>query len=145
MSQSSDSQGSAQRGIEPPRDQAEPDGSADFVADPRIGTVIGDRYRIDRIIGVGGMGVVYQGHHLLMDKPVAVKMLRSETGIEKVATERFKQEAQLASRLSHTNVVAVHDYGFNAGSPYIVTDLVGGQSLAEILDQESGIAPDPAI
>ena len=103
-------------------------------ADPLVGRVIGERYRLDGRIGVGGMGAVYLAEHTLMKKAVAIKLLHSELGQVDEAVRRFEREAQSASRLSHPNIIAVTDFGRAAtGEFYLVMEYIRGHSLAEVL------------
>ncbi len=96
--------------------------------------LLSNRYRLDSELGQGGMGVVYRGHDTLLDRPVAVKLLRdgSPDAPGQEAHSRLLREAQAAARLNHPNSVATYDIG--AGSspdsqPFIVMELVEGQSL----------------
>ena len=84
-------------------------------ADPLLGTTIDGRYAIEARLGEGGMGVVYKARHVLIDKPVAIKMLRAEVASQPDVVKRFLLEAQLASRVKHPNVVDISDYGQLAG------------------------------
>ena len=102
--------------------------------DPSVGKVIGERYRLLGRIGEGGMGAVYRAEHTLMKKVVAVKLLHSELGQVDEAVRRFEREAQSASRLSHTNIVAVTDFGRAAtGEFFLVMEYVPGHSLADAI------------
>ena len=93
-----------------------------------IGTWVNSRYRIDAEIGRGGMGVVYRGHDTLLDRGVAVKVL-SESGLGTEGRARLLREAQAAAQLNHPNIVSVYDAGEADGTPYIVMELVDGESL----------------
>jgi len=96
----------------------------------RVGTVIGGRYRIDEIIGSGGMGVVYSGAHTWTERPVAVKVLSVEHLEEERAVRRFFQEAKTAAKLHHPSVVDVLDMGETRdGAPFLVLELLTGESL----------------
>ena len=112
--------------------------------DPILGKTIG-RYVIDRFIGEGGMGRVYEAHHAtLANKRYAVKVLLGDAGATPSMRKRFAREAESASRLVHPNVVGVIDYGATEGGlPYIVMDFVDGQSLAELID--SGPMPPARV
>jgi tetratricopeptide (TPR) repeat protein/predicted Ser/Thr protein kinase len=93
-----------------------------------IGTTLQDRYRLDAELGRGGMGVVYRAHDTLLDRTVAVKVL-SDTGLGTQGRARLLREAQAAARLNHANIVTVHDAGQFNDSPFIVMELVEGQTL----------------
>ena len=79
-----------------------------------IGTVIADRYRIDKLLGEGGMGAVYLAEHVLMRKRVALKLLHADMSGDEEILGRFKREAQAAARVSHPNVAAATDFGQTA-------------------------------
>lgn len=104
--------------------------------DPRVGTVVGERYRLLEPIGEGGMGAVYRAEHILMKKVVALKLLHAETGQMEDAGRRFEREAQSASRLNHLHIVSVTDFGRSqTGELFLVMEFVAGQSLADAIEQ----------
>ncbi len=104
--------------------------------DPRVGTVVGERYRLLASIGEGGMGAVYRAEHILMKKVVALKLLHAEMGQMEEAGRRFEREAQSASRLNHLHIVSVTDFGRNhTGELFLVMEFVDGQSLADAIDE----------
>ncbi len=98
------------------------------------GQVLGN-VRLDKFLGEGAMGVVYQGHHLTLGLDVAVKVLKVDTanGVAHRYTERFRREAQMAARLNHPGIVRVLDFGEKDGVPYMVMELVNGFSFEEYL------------
>jgi serine/threonine-protein kinase len=107
---------------------------ADAARDPRVGTVVGERYRVLARIGEGGMGAVFRAEHILMKKVVALKLLHAEMGQVEEAARRFEREAQSASRLNHPNIISVTDFGRNhTGELFLVMEFVAGESLAEVL------------
>jgi serine/threonine-protein kinase len=92
------------------------------------GAVIADTYRIERVLGEGGMGLVYEASHLRVPKRVAVKMLRSTPDPQQLA--RFRQEAEVASRLQHPGIVDVIDFNtLPNGAAYLVMEMLDGESL----------------
>ncbi len=93
-----------------------------------IGTLLQDRYRLDADLGMGGMGGVYRAHDALLDRDVAVKLL-SASGLGTEGRERMLREAQAIAKLNHANIVQVHDAGQLDGTPFIVMELVEGESL----------------
>jgi ABC-type oligopeptide transport system substrate-binding subunit len=93
-----------------------------------IGTTLQNRYRLDAEIGRGGMGVVYRAHDTLLERDVAVKVL-SEATLGSEGRARLLHEAQSAAQLNHPNIVSIHDVGEADGSPFIVMELVEGESL----------------
>src|SRR6267378_6492808 len=82
--------------------------------DPLIGRIIENKYRIDTLIGAGGMGAVYQAHRLLIGDEVAIKILHTERVIDPHASERFRREARAAARLKHPNAVSIYDFGVSS-------------------------------
>lgn len=111
-----------------------------------INTVLGERYRIDEMIGVGGMGIVYRATHVAIGKPMAIKVLRKRHAQKESVAKRFAQEAQLSSKIKHPNVVDIVDYGETPqGCPYYVMEFMDGHSLAWEVDNRGRINPDRAI
>jgi len=100
--------------------------------DTLVGTVLGDRYRLEMRVGEGGMGVVYQAEHLALKTKVAVKVLVRSAG--EISRKRFLLEAQMASKVRHPNVVYLADYGLLPdGRPYLVMEFLRGPTLADAL------------
>ncbi|HET7541335.1 MAG TPA: serine/threonine-protein kinase [Polyangiaceae bacterium] len=100
--------------------------------DPRIGTLLAERYRIDALVGEGGMGRVYSAEHVLMRKRLAVKVLRRElTNVPEVVA-RFEREAMAAGNIEHPNVAGATDFGKLAdGAVFLVLEFVSGRSLRD--------------
>ncbi|HEX3596101.1 MAG TPA: protein kinase, partial [Polyangiaceae bacterium] len=114
--------------------------------DPLIGTVIGERYRVDEKLGVGGMGAVYRGEHVLMRKPVAVKVLHREMTTMTEVVKRFELEAIAAGRIDHPNVTVATDFGkLEDGSFYLVLEYVPGRSLTELIRTEAPLSVDRTL
>ena len=91
-------------------------------------------YRILRRIGEGGMGIVYEAEQATPRRRVALKVLRPSIASTR-ALRRFEVEAQAASTLNHPNIVAIHDIGSHEGAPYVVQELLEGETLRERLDE----------
>ncbi|MGY1698271.1 serine/threonine protein kinase [Geodermatophilus sp. SYSU D00766] len=112
---------------------------------------LGDRYELQELIATGGMGQVWRGRDQLLQRPVAVKVLRSEYADDPVFLERFRCEARHAAALSHPNIAAVLDYGESddAGTgehlAYLVMELVDGAPLSELLAVDGPLEPDAAL
>ena len=114
---------------------------AEAARDPRVGTVVGERYRVLGRIGEGGMGAVFRAEHILMKKVVALKLLHTDVGQVEEAARRFEREAQSASRLNHPNIVSVTDFGRNhTGELFLVMEFVAGESLADVLAREGRLS-----
>jgi predicted Ser/Thr protein kinase len=101
------------------------------------------RYEVVGKIAKGGMGVVFKVRHPGLDRLFALKVLAQGEDADEEVLERFRREAKTAARLDHPNIVRVHDAGTEDGFPYIVMDLVEGESLAKLLKEE-GVAPRKA-
>jgi serine/threonine-protein kinase len=115
-------------------------------ADPLIGKLIGDRYRIDEKLGVGGMGAVYRGEHVLMRKPVAVKVLHREMTTMTEVVKRFELEAIAAGRIDHPNVTVATDFGkLEDGAFYLVLEYVPGKSLTELIRAEAPLSVERTL
>lgn len=111
-----------------------------------VGTLLADRYEILSLIGEGGMSVVYKGRHQLMDRLVAVKMLKAHLVTNTSILKRFQQEAKAISYLTHPNIVSVFDFGIlPQGQPYLVMDYLQGISLDDAIEQENGLKVERAI
>ncbi|HEV2762323.1 MAG TPA: protein kinase, partial [Pyrinomonadaceae bacterium] len=107
----------------------------------RPGTrLIADRYRLDRLLGRGGMGAVYAGTHVELERPAAIKLLLPDLVSDAQALERFRREARAAARLNHPNVADTYDYGIlPGGEAYIVMELVEGQTLREYINASGAL------
>jgi hypothetical protein len=114
--------------------RAQPDSSAAFRGPVEISLPCWfGRYELIRVIGCGGMGVVYEARQLGLDRSVALKLtLRNGAGESSIARTRFQREAQAAAALRHPNIVAIHEFGEHEGQPFFSMDLVEGISLAEL-------------
>ncbi len=99
-----------------------------------VGEVVAGRYQVGTLVGRGGMAAVWVGRDLLLDRPVAIKQLSGAGLAEPMAAERFEREARSVAQLAHPNVVAVHDYGTVGGEPYLIMELVAGETVATMLD-----------
>ncbi|HEU5452052.1 MAG TPA: tetratricopeptide repeat protein [Terriglobales bacterium] len=112
---------------------------------PALDTVdFGPRYRIDRLLGQGGMGAVYKAYDKELDRPVALKLIRPDLATEPQAMGRFKQELLLASKISHKNILRIHDLGEANGVKFISMAYVHGQDLHGLL-QRGRLTVDEAL
>jgi serine/threonine protein kinase/Tol biopolymer transport system component len=98
----------------------------------RAGQSIGP-YKIISLVGAGGMGEVYRAHDSRLGRDVALKLLPHSLAIGPESVRRFQQEARAASALNHPNILAIHDIGEHEGSPYIVSELLEGETLRQKL------------
>lgn len=105
--------------------------------DSLVGQTLAEKYSIEELIKSGGMGSVYRGKHVLMDKTVAVKVLRTSLAVDDVVVARFSREAKAASRISHPHAVSVTDFGESEnGVVFLVMEYLDGQTLKEIIKHE---------
>ena len=106
--------------------------------EPKAGNVIANKYRLERLAGRGGMGVVWQASHTELGTTVAVKMLAAEAARDPGALQRFRREARAAAALRCPHVVDVRDFGLADGVPYIVMEYLEGESLSARLARTPG-------
>src|SRR5271170_6981931 len=106
--------------------------------------VFSERYELNHLIARGGMAQVYLAKDLLLDRPVAVKVLFPELSIDRTFVERFRREAQAAANLSHPNIVPVFDWGEDGGTYFIVMEFIDGRPLSSILRTAGPLHPDRA-
>lgn len=113
--------------------------------DSLIGTVLAGKYRVDARLNEGGMGSVYQGTHMLMEKTVAIKVLRPSLAADEKIVARFSREARAASRISHPNALSVTDFGEDDnGIVFLVMEFLSGQTLKQLIRDE-GPLPLPRV
>src|SRR5436190_7346055 len=102
-------------------------------------------YRIEELIGQGGMGVVYRAYDLRLKRTVALKLVTPELALDDRFRERFARETELTMSLEHPNVVPIHDAGEVAGRLYLAMRLVAGTDLRRLLRSEGPLEPDRAL
>jgi serine/threonine-protein kinase len=105
-------------------------------------SLVNSRYRVVRRLGDGGMAIVYLGHDLLLGRDVAIKTLRPQFAADPAFRARFEREARAAASLSHPNIIDVYDVGEDDGVPFIVMELVRGQTLKQIIAADAPFHPD---
>jgi len=114
--------------------------------DPMIGRLLAGRYRIDKRIGRGGMGAVYSGHHIKMNRTTAIKILSSDLANNEEYVTRFEREAEMASRIDHPNAVAIYDFGeAEDGLVYIAMEFIEGEPLSKIIEREGPMPLDRVV
>jgi len=111
-------------------------------AEALVGQTLGDRYRLDAVLGIGAMGAVYRAYHVGLEREVAVKLLHSDLMSSSEMRTRFSREAAAISKLDHPNCVRVSDYGNDDQYQYLVMELLEGKSLGDDL-YERGEEPVP--
>jgi predicted Ser/Thr protein kinase len=114
--------------------------------DPLIGRVIDGRYRVEKILGEGGMGVVYAITHAVLGKRMALKVLRGDMARDSDVVQRFVQEAQSATQIGHQNIIDISDFGrLPDGSVYFVMEFLDGSSLTKLIARGGSIPTVTAI
>jgi serine/threonine protein kinase len=114
--------------------------------DPLVGQLLGGRYKILRKIGEGGMGIVYEAEHVMIEKRVGLKVLREDFSSREDVVERFRQEAKSASRIGHPNIIDISDFGVTPqGANYFVMELLSGHDLATELEKKGPLSARRAI
>ena len=109
--------------------------------DALLGKTLANKYRIDARISVGGMGTVYRGTHVLMDKTVAIKVLRPSLAADEKIVARFSREARAASRISHPNALSVTDFGEDEnGTVFLVMEFLSGKTLKQVIRDEGPLS-----
>ncbi len=110
--------------------------------DPLVGRTLDGRYRIEAVLGEGGMGLVYRARHSTLNKPLAIKVLRPEVSRDAEVMERFKQEAQSASAIGNYHIIDISDFGvLPDGSTYFVMEFLDGIALTKVIEEQQPIAP----
>ena len=111
--------------------------------DPLLGQTLAGKYLIEELIKTGGMGSVYRGRHILMDKRVAIKVLRPSLAVDDAVVARFSREAKAASRISHPHAVNVTDFGESEnGVVFLVMEYLDGQTLKEVIKSDGAMSLD---
>ncbi len=113
--------------------------------DPLLGVVLNGRYRVESVIARGGMAMVYRGTDLRLDREVAIKVMHQHLLDDETFVERFRREAIHAARLSHPNLIAVHDQGSDDRAVYLVMDYLESVTLRKELKHRGSLTPRQAI
>ena len=107
--------------------------------------ILNNRYEVIEEIGKGGMAVIYRARDQMLERQVAVKVLRKDFSRDATFQERFRQEARAAANLSHPNIVTVHDFGLDNGQLFIVMENVPGTDLKTLLRKRGRFSPEEAL
>ena len=115
-------------------------------SDPLVGQTLAGKYSIEKLIKRGGMGAVYLGKHVLMDKTVAIKVLHPSLALDDDVVARFSREAKAASRISHPHAVSVTDFGESEnGVVFLVMEYLDGKTLKEVIKADGPMALDRVV
>ncbi|MBR4351258.1 MAG: Stk1 family PASTA domain-containing Ser/Thr kinase [Bacilli bacterium] len=109
------------------------------------GQKINDRYEVKALIGEGGMANVYLGYDSILERDVAIKVLRGDLADDEKFVRRFRREAQSASLLNHPNIVQIYDVGEDDGNFYIVMEYINGQTLKQIIKKRKRLSISETI
>lgn len=107
--------------------------------------ILSNRYRLEERLGSGGMSIVYRAHDLMLERTVAIKLLRKDYSNNPQFRQQFRQEAKAAASLSHPNIVTVHDFGLDTNQLFIIMEYVPGKDLKSLLREQSKISVSESI
>ncbi len=110
-----------------------------------IGALIGQHYEILELLGEGGMSKVYKARHMILDEPVALKVISGHFTNEAKTLRRFRQEAVAATQLKHPNICSVREFGVDDGKPFLVMEFIDGTSLDDLLEKEKQLDTSRAL
>jgi eukaryotic-like serine/threonine-protein kinase len=110
-----------------------------------VGSVLGGRYEIQKLLGMGGMGAVYKAHDLEVDRSLGLKVIRPDLAGNPAILARFKQELVLARQVTHKNIIRIYDLSEAEGVKFITMEFIEGEDLRTILTREGKLTPDEAI
>jgi serine/threonine protein kinase/tetratricopeptide (TPR) repeat protein len=110
-----------------------------------IGTVLGGRYEIQKLLGMGGMGAVYQARDRELDRPVGVKVIRPDLAGNPEILARFKRELILARQVTHRNIIRIFDLSEADGLKFITMEFIDGEDLRGLFVREKKLAPEMAV
>ncbi|MCA9518294.1 MAG: serine/threonine protein kinase, partial [Myxococcales bacterium] len=111
-----------------------------------IGTLFQDRYRVDAVLGSGGMGSVYRATQVRVGRQVALKVINAELAWDLAVVARFQREGRAIAALIHPNIVQVYDFGqTDEGQLFMAMELVGGKTLADVIREEAPLDPTRVV
>jgi serine/threonine protein kinase len=110
-----------------------------------ISELLNNRYQLEENLGTGGMAVIYRARDLMLERSVAIKILREDYSHDPIFQERFHQEAKAAANLSHPNIATIHDFGLDAGRLFIVMEYVPGTDLKSLLKKRGRFSVDETL
>lgn len=113
--------------------------------DPLLNTLFAERFHIEKVLGIGGMGAVYLARHDVLQRQFALKVIRRDLVGDSTILQRFKREARAASRIQHPHVVEIVDFGNSAQGTYLAMEYVEGPTLEQTLKNEGPFAPERVL
>ncbi len=108
----------------------------------RLQRLVEGKYRVDRMVGKGGMGAVFLAHDLTLEREVAIKVLPPDISMDEHIVKRFQQEAKTAAKLDHTNIIPIYRVESEGGLNYFVMKYIAGTSLEDVIDQKQELTID---
>jgi serine/threonine protein kinase len=108
----------------------------------RLQRLVEGKYKVERMVGKGGMGAVFLAHDLTLEREVAIKVLPPDISMDEHIVKRFQQEAKTAAKLDHTNIIPIYRVESEGGLNYFVMKYIAGTSLEDVLDQKQPLAMD---
>jgi serine/threonine-protein kinase len=108
----------------------------------RLQRIVEGKYRVDRMVGKGGMGAVFLAHDLTLEREVAIKVLPPDISMDEQIVKRFQQEAKTAAKLDHTNIIPIYRVESEGGLNYFVMKYIAGTSLEDVIDQKQQLTID---
>jgi len=108
----------------------------------RLQRLVEGKYRVERMVGKGGMGAVFLAHDLTLEREVAIKVLPPDISMDEQIVKRFQQEAKTAAKLDHTNIIPIYRVESEGGLNYFVMKYIAGTSLEDVLDQKQPLTID---
>src|SRR6476661_3586576 len=109
-----------------------------------VRAAVNGHYSVERLLGQGGMGAVYLGRDVTLDRPVAIKVIKPDVAANDLIRDRFLQEARSVAKLRHPNIVSVYSAGESNGLLYFAMELVEGQSLRELMEKNGKLPHNQA-
>src|SRR5262245_37899061 len=115
-------------------------------ADPMIGRILAGRFQLLEKLGQGGMGAVYKGQHIKMNRLTAIKILTSDLSHDPHFVTRFQREAEMASHIDHPNAVSIYDFGeAEGGLVYLAMEFIEGESLSKIIAHQGSLSLERVV
>jgi len=111
----------------------------------KIGTLLNERYQLQTTLGTGGMAQVFRALDITLERPVAVKILKTDVSSDPQAQERFRQEAKAIANLTHPNIVTLHDFGYDQGVLFFVMEYLPGSNLKQLIKQKGAFTAYEAL
>ena len=109
-----------------------------------MSTILNDRYQLEKELGQGGMAIVYRATDLMLERTIAVKLLKEEFSSSPAFQKRFQEEARAAASLAHPNIVTVHDFGLDHNQLFIIMEYVPGTDLKQLIPENGGLPVEKA-